>query len=143
MSELVITHSAPPAACTEFVPLDEAVWQRWLAKGRADDARDRAARGAAFLWFMAVLLLAAAVFQPYLAPHEFTFRLVVAAGALVAMIDAYAARQYAFSAGFGVVALIYNLAPSLAASGAAGRGLDVVAAALFVGCFAARRRRAA
>jgi hypothetical protein len=47
---------APPAA----KPLDEAVWQTWLSKGRARDQRNRAARIKVIKWAGIVGLLAAA-----------------------------------------------------------------------------------
>jgi hypothetical protein len=135
MSELVVTHA-------DSTPLDEAVWQAWLAKGRAADIRSTAVRTNVLLWFMAVLLLAGAAFQSDLAPYEVAFRLAVAAGALIAMVAAFTQRQYGFSALFGLIAIAYNLlVPSLAASNAAQRIVAVAAAGCFLACFAARRRR--
>lgn len=54
---------APPAA----KPLDEAVWQAWLSKGRAQNQRNRAARIRVIKWGGIAGLLAAACFWFHLA----------------------------------------------------------------------------
>lgn len=43
-----------------WAPLDEAVWQAWVAKGRAQDLRSSAVRIKALKWASIVGLLAAA-----------------------------------------------------------------------------------
>ena len=142
MSELVLTHAAAGPSGIPSAPLDEAVWQAWLAKGRAAEVRGSAARFTALLWLMAALLLAAAVFQPYLAPYEFAFRLTVAAGAVLAMLEVYAHRRYGFAASFGLVAVVYNpIAPMMVLSGPIERTVAAAAAAPFLALLAARSRR--
>jgi hypothetical protein len=57
---------APPAAR----PLDEAVWQAWVAKGRVQDWRSSAARIMAVKWTSIAGLFAAAGLWSHLAPFE-------------------------------------------------------------------------
>jgi uncharacterized protein (DUF1684 family) len=46
----------------ETKPLDETVWQAWVAKGREQDRRNAVARIKALKWVSIAGLLAAAVF---------------------------------------------------------------------------------
>ena len=102
----------PPVA----KPLDEAVWQAWVAKGRAADRRSSAARMKAVKWVSIVALLIAAGL--HLGQYEVIVRFVVAVGAIVMMFQAFHARHYAFAAVFGALVLLYNpVAPVFSFSG--------------------------
>jgi hypothetical protein len=105
---------APPAAR----PLDEAVWQAWVAKGRAQDRRSGAARIKAVKWDSIAGLLAAAGLWSHLGPFEVVVRFLVTASAMVVMFQAFQARYYAVAAVFGALALLYNpVAPAFSFSG--------------------------
>ncbi len=114
-------------------PLDEGVWQAWLAKGRAQDRRGSAARLKAVNWVSIAGLLAAAGLGSQLTPYEVVVRCIVAAGAIVVMSQAFHARHYAFGAVLGALALVYNpVAPVFSFSGGWQRALVVTSAVPFV-----------
>lgn len=119
----------PPAAR----PLDEAVWQAWVAKGRAHDRRSSAARIRALKWASVAGLLGAAALWSHLAPFEVVVRFLVTASAMVVMFQAVQARYYAVAAVFGALALIYNpVAPAFTFSGGWQRALVVASAVPFM-----------
>lgn len=93
----------PPAK-----PLDEAVWNAWVAKGRAQDRRDNVAQVTATKWVSIVALLAASVLCSYFAPYDAMVRFIVAAGAIIVMLQAFHTRHYADVVVFGSIALLYN-----------------------------------
>ena len=95
----------PPAR-----PLDEAVWQAWVLKGRGQQERSRLAwRKAIKCMSLAGLLFAAAAgVWPVLLPYDVVTRFIVAAGATVLMFQAFALRDYVFGPLFGALALLYN-----------------------------------
>jgi hypothetical protein len=129
---------APPAAR----PLDDAVWQAWIAKGRAQDRRSRAVRIKAVKWASIAALLAAAGFWSHLAPLEVAVRFVVTAGAMVVMFQAFRARYYAVAAVFGAIALFYNpVVPAFNFSGAWQRAAVVASTVPFVASLAWRKMR--
>lgn len=135
-----VVHSSwePPAA----KPLDEAVWQAWVAKGRANERRSSAALVKAVKWVSIVALLAAAGLWSYLAPYAVVLLFIVAAGAIVVMFQAFHARHFAFAAIFGALALLYNpVAPMLGLSGDWQRALVVASALPFVASLAWRNVR--
>jgi Family of unknown function (DUF6804) len=114
-------------------PLDEARWQAWLDKGRAQDRCDSAARMKAVKWVSLVALLAVAGLWSHLTPYDVVARFIVAAGAIVVMFHAIHAGHYAFAAVFGALALLYNpVAPVFSFSGQWRRALVVASAAPFV-----------
>ncbi len=89
-------------------PLDEAIWQAWLEKGRTIDSRGRAASVKALKWVSAASLLAAAALWPHLTPYEVVVRFTVAAGSMIMMFQAFHTRRYAFAVTFGALAVLYN-----------------------------------
>ena len=94
----------PPAV----LPLDEAKWQAWKAKGREQDRR----RGLAFNMTVRCAAVAALLIMAGLgslvAPHALLARLLVAASAVILMVQAMQARQVPFAAAFGLIAALYN-----------------------------------
>ena len=113
--------------------LDEAVWQAWVAKGRAQDRRSSAARIKAVKWASIAGLLGAAGLWSHLAPFEVVVRFVVTASALVVMFQAFQTRHYAVAAVFGAIALLYNpVAPVFDFSGDWQRAVVVASAVPFV-----------
>ena len=108
-----VTWSRPAAT-----PLDEAVWQAWVAKGRAQERRSTLRRIKAVKWASVAALLAAAGLWSHLAPVEVVVRFLVTTGATVLMFHTLHARNYAVAAVFGALALFYNpLLPVVGFSG--------------------------
>jgi len=129
---------APPLS----KPLDEVRWQAWLKKGRAQDRRDAAARLTAVKWISLGALATVASLWSNISPYESVARFIVTAGAIVLMLRAFHAGQYAFSAVFAVLALLYNpVAPLLDFSGPGQRALVLASAAPFVASLAWRKAR--
>ncbi len=99
-------------------PLNEGVWQAWVAKGRAQDRRSSAIRIRAVKWVSIAGLLAAAGVWSHIAPFEVVVRFLVTATAIVLMVPAFQAKFYAGTFAFGVLALCYNpVAPAFSFSG--------------------------
>ena len=120
---------SPPAA----TPLDEAVWQAWVAKGRAQERRSSATRIKAVKWASIAGLLGAAGLWSHLAPFEVLVRFLVTASALVLMFQAFQTRYYPVAAAFGALALLYNpVAHVFDFSGGWQRGVVVVSSVPFV-----------
>lgn len=123
-------------------PLDEAVWQAWVDKGRVRERRGSAARVRAVKWVSLAGLLALAGLWSHLAPYDVVVRFIVAAGAIVVMIHAIHGGHYAFAAVFAALAFLYNpLAPVFSFSGDWQRVLVVVSAVPFVASLASRNAR--
>jgi hypothetical protein len=125
-------------------PPDEAVWQRWVLKGRAQEERGRAAwmKAAKWLSLAGLLLGAAAGFWSHLTPYEIIVRFLVAAGAAALMFQAFQTRHYAFAVVFGALALLYNpVAPVFSFSGEWQRALVVATAIPFVASLTWRNAR--
>jgi hypothetical protein len=123
-------------------PLDEAVWQAWVGKGRAQDTRSSTARVKAVNWVSIAALLAAAGLWSFHAPYDIVLRFIVAAGAIVVMFHAFHARHYAFAALLGALALLYNpVVPVFSFSGDWQRAVVVASAAPFVASLAWRNVR--
>ncbi len=99
-------------------PLDEAVWQAWVAKGQAHELRSNDARVKAVKWVTAATLLAAVGLGSHLAPYEVMVRFIVTLGSIAVLFQAFRARQYVSVAAFGALALLYNpIAPVFSFSG--------------------------
>ncbi len=113
-------------------PLDEAVWQAWIAKGRARDRQSRETRTKVLMWGSIVALLAIAWLWSQLASYDTLIRFVVAAAAIGMMFDAFNKRQYALVAVFAALVLLYNpVAPVFSFSGNWQRALVVASAIPF------------
>lgn len=97
-------------------PLNEAVWQAWLLKGRLREERNSARRLKALHWLSLAGLLWAgiAVWSRGIAAYGIPIRFLVAAGAMALMVHALSARQYVYATVFGALAILYNpVAPFL------------------------------
>lgn len=124
--------SAPPAV----KPLDEAVWQAWVAKGRAQEQRSSAAHIQAVQWVSIAALLAAAGLWSHVMPYAVVVRFIVVVGAMVAMFQAFHARHFVIAAVFGALALLYNpVAPVFSFSGGWQRAAVVASVLPFVVSF--------
>jgi len=125
-------------------PLDEAAWQAWGAKGRAHDKRGSATQMNVVKWVSIAALLAAAVLWSQLTPYEVVVRFIVAAGAIVVMVQAFQARRYAVASVFGALVLLYNpVAPVFSFSADWQRALVVMSAVPFVASLTWRNVRLA
>ena len=123
-------------------PLDEAVWQAWVAKGQTQERRSDAARVKAAKCLPIAALLVAAAMWSNIAPYEVAVRFVVAVGGIAVMLAALHARQYVFAAVFGAVAALYNpVAPVFSFSGDWQRFLVLATAVLFAAALAWRNER--
>jgi hypothetical protein len=129
----------PPAK-----PLDDAVWQAGVTKGRAQDGQSNAARMKAVKWVTAAMLLAAVGLWSHLAPDDVLVRFIVALGTTVVMVQAFHARHYTFAAVFGALALLYNpVAPAFSLSGDWQRLLVATSAIPFIASLVWRNARLA
>lgn len=125
-------------------PLDEAVWQAWVLKGRAQQERSRLAwrKAVKFMSLAGLLLAGAAGVWPDLLSFDAVIRFIVAAGAMVLMFRALASRDYVFGPLFGVLALLYNpLAPVFSFSGEWQRALVLASAFPFVASLSRREAK--
>ena len=129
---------APPATR----PLDEAVWQTWVAKGLAQDRRSSAARIKAVKWTSLAALLAVAGLWSHLTPFETAIRFLVTASAIIVLFQAFQARHYALAAVFAALALLYNpVVATFTFSGGWQRAVVLASAVPFVVSIAWRNGR--
>jgi hypothetical protein len=113
----------PPVA----KPLDEAVWQA-CRRGRQEmcGVLEGCRSGSAGV-------LASAGSWSHLGSYDVLVRFAVVTGALTLMVPSFHARQYAFTAVFGILALLYNpIAPVIGFSGGWQRAFVVASAAPFL-----------
>lgn len=128
------TWESPPVK-----PLDEAVWQAWKAKGRAQDRKGREARIKALKWGSIIALLAVAGLWSQVTSYDIVIRFLLAAGAIGVMFEAFNKRQYALGAVFAGLVLLYNpVAPVFDFSGDWQRALVVLSAVPFAASLARR-----
>jgi hypothetical protein len=108
MQESVHGYQAPAAK-----PLDEARWEAWKEKGRAQDRKRHLAQVIVVRCVALGILLTAAVLGSRLAPYELLVRSAVFASLLALTWQAVRARQLALAAAFGLVAMLYTpIAPA-------------------------------
>ena len=113
-------------------PLDEARWQAWKEKGRAQDEKDLQTGMKALTWSLIVALLAVVGFWSQLAPYDIVIRCFVAAGAIGLMANAIHSRDYWIAALLAGLAVLYNpVTPLLAFAGNWQRALVLVSAVPF------------
>lgn len=67
----------------EAIPLNEAVWQAWVADGRARDRENSLFQVKTVKWASIAGLLTAAGLWANIAPYELVVRLLVAAAAMI------------------------------------------------------------
>ena len=133
MPAFVATEELRVLALPEATLLDEGVWRAWVARGRARDRRNSAARILAVKWTSIAVLLGVAALWSDLAPVEVAVRFLVTAGAIVVLFQALQARYYGVSAVFGTLAVLYNpVAPILSFSNDWQRAVVAASAVPFV-----------
>lgn len=117
----------------ESQPLNEAVWQAWLAKGREQEQRSRLAANQAVRWGSTIVLLTAASLGVQLTPYHVVARFVVAAAAIAMMVQTLRARQFAFAAVFAIIAALFNpVVPAVSFSGGWERSFVAASAIPFI-----------
>ena len=94
-------------------PLDETVWRAWLNKNLLEERQRAAARIKAVKWACIGVLMATAavssyVFSPYVSAYQAVVRFAIGLGAIVMMSESFRTRQYAFTALFAAVVLLFN-----------------------------------
>lgn len=122
-------------------PLDEAVWQAWVMKGKARDTQSNAARTRALKLVVVAALLVAAALGSDFVPFQAVVRFVVTAGAVVVMFQAIHERHFVLAAVFGALAFIYNpLVPAFSFSGDWQRAVLAASALPFVASMLGQRK---
>ena len=117
-------------------PLDEALWEAWKTRGRAQDERRRAKWGLAVQSVSVVGLLVAAGVWSDLAPWEVVVRSIVTAGSFLVMLQSVRSGNYAVAGVFGVLALAYNpVAPMFRFSGDWQRAVVLASIIPFIASF--------
>ncbi|MFZ0590217.1 MAG: hypothetical protein WAM39_07025 [Bryobacteraceae bacterium] len=114
-------------------PLDDAVWRAWLKKNLLEERQHAAAHIKAVKWAcIAVLMVAAVVssyvFTPYVSAYQAVVRFAIGLGGIVIMFESLRARQYAFTALFAAIVLLFN--PRLPLFALSGNGLLLFASML-------------
>ena len=105
-------------ACGRVAELDEAVWQAWQSRNRANDVKAVARRLIAVKWFCIALLLLMVGLWTYAAEYQFLLRPALTAGAVILALEAARAHRYGFAGIFAGVVWLYNPAvPVFALSG--------------------------
>lgn len=140
----VQTPAAAPWQRPESRPLDEAVWQAWLAKGRdAEQRRSRAAH-TAICWGTMITLLATAALGAQLTRYEVVVRFVVSAAAVAMMLQVLRRRKFALATLFGALVALYNpIAPAFRFSGGLERAFVAASAIPFIAPLVWRNEKAA
>jgi len=137
-----LTVSASEHQLLPAKPLDEAVWQGWIVKGRRLDVRRTRTRLETVKMASIVGLLAAAGLWPYVESYEVMFRFAIAMAAIFVMAHAIRSRRYVLATLFGAIVLLYNPVVQLfPASDDLKRMLLAISAAPFIVSLGWRDRR--
>jgi len=98
--------------------LDEARWEAWAAKGRAEELQLSTNALKVAKWIAVAGLLAAVGIWSHLASLEVVVRFLVTAGTMGVMFESFRSRHYAVAVLFGALAVLYNpVAPVFGFSG--------------------------
>jgi len=117
-------------------PLDESVWQAWVAENRAQGCRNNAVFLKSVKCLAIAGLLVAAGFWSHLGSFDPVVRSIVAAGAMVAMLHAFHTRQFVLGGLFAALGALYNpVAPGLSFSGEWQRAVVVASTLPFLVSF--------
>lgn len=104
-------------------PLDEIVWRAWLNKNLLEERQRAVARIKTVKWTCIGVLIATAVVSsyvstPYVPAYQAVVRFAIGLGAIVIIFESLRTRQYAFTALFAAVVLLFNpLVPTFALAG--------------------------
>ena len=90
-------------------PLDEAIWDKWVAEGEAKNRYQRVLALRALATGCLVALLVAAVFwSRFSPPYDLIVRFIVACGAVALMLHSFRRRRYVMVLLFVALTLLYN-----------------------------------
>jgi hypothetical protein len=123
MPNTASAESAVRSSDFRSVPLDENVWDAWMAKSIRLEHERAASRTRTVKWICIGVLAGAAIYSEKFfteadSGYQISVRFVVLLGGLAAMLQSLRTRQYAFTALFGTVMLLFNpLLPAFAFSG--------------------------
>jgi hypothetical protein len=115
-----------PRDCQEIRtsrPLDEDVWRAWLNKNLLEERSRAAVRAKAVNWVCILALIGAVVMSShvsafYMSAYETTVRILIGVGAMLMMFISIRIREYASTALFGSLMLLFNpVLPAFALSG--------------------------
>jgi hypothetical protein len=114
-------------------PLDETVWRAWLNKNLIEERQRATARIKAVKWACIGVLMASTsvswfVFPPYVSAHQSVVRVAIGLGAIILLFESLRVRQYAFTALFATLVLLFN--PVLPIFAVAGNWLILLASVL-------------
>jgi hypothetical protein len=104
-------------------PLDEIVWRAWLNKTLLEERQRAAARIKAVKWtsigvLMATAVVSSNVSSSYVPAYQAVVTFAIGLGAIVMMFESLRTRQYAFTALFAAVVLLFNpVLPTFALAG--------------------------
>lgn len=89
------------------------MWRAWLNKNLLEERQRTAARIKAVKWVCIGVLIATAVvssyvFSPYVSAYQTVVRFAIGLGAIVIMFESFRMQQYAFTALFAAVVLLFN-----------------------------------
>jgi hypothetical protein len=114
-------------------PLNEVIWQSWLAKGQARELRANAARLTVVKYVAIAGFLVTSVIWSNLVAYGVVVRFVLSLCALVLLSSALSIRRYGFAVVFGALLLFYNpIFPALSFSGEWQRAVPLLSAVPFV-----------
>jgi hypothetical protein len=127
------THHFAGALAGGAKPLDQTVWRAWLAKNRQQERQRAFARRKAVKWacigvLLATVVISSSVLMPYVSTYEAVVRFAIGLGAILLLFESLRARQYALTALFAVIVLLFN--PFLPTFALAGNGALLLASVL-------------
>jgi hypothetical protein len=133
MSPIIHFEGPPDSQVHSSKPLDESVWRAWVNKNLLEERQRAAARIKAVKWTCIGVLMATAVASSYVVPpyvtsYQAVVRFAIGLGAIVMMFQSLRTRQYAFTALFAAVILLFN--PVVPAFALAGNWLILLASVL-------------
>lgn len=95
-------------AVPDVLPLNQAMWRAWEAKGHYQDREASRAQSKAVYWLAIAALLAATGLWSYLPPYEVVVRFIVCIGALAGAFQSYSLRRYAMLGVFALLTILFN-----------------------------------
>ena len=123
---------------------DEATWRAWVEKMNARERRNLARWMKIVKLTSSTVLVTTAALWPDLAEFHLVIRFVVSVGAVVAMYQAFQAKNYAVGALFGALALLFNpIVPVFSFVGEWQRAVIAVSSIPFIGSLVWRNAHAA
>lgn len=93
----------------ETIALDEALWTKWMMRGKRQEERSAAQRMFSVQCFsIAVLIISAAMWE-YGATFDYLFiKFAVTGGAILVMFQSFFSGKYVLAAAFAAVVLAFN-----------------------------------